>query len=77
MLVLKQAAMRAHDYTPLFKLEHMLKDVRLCIEAAGETPFEAADRAWQALSDAERLGHGEEDFAALLEAVERRAGRRL
>jgi 3-hydroxyisobutyrate dehydrogenase-like beta-hydroxyacid dehydrogenase len=38
MLALKAPAMRAHDYTTLFKLEHMLKDLRLCLqegEAAG------------------------------------------
>ena len=50
--------MREHDYTTLFKLEHMLKDVRLCLEeaqAAG-VPFPAAAararrcrrRAWAA-----------------------------
>ena len=32
MLDLKAGPMREHDYTPLFKLEHMLKDVRLCLE---------------------------------------------
>ena len=32
MLDLKAGPMRRHDYTPLFKLEHMLKDVRLCLE---------------------------------------------
>ena len=44
MLTLKAGPMRAHDYTTLFKLEHMLKDVRLCLEEA-ETdgvPFPAA-----------------------------------
>ena len=44
MLDLKAGPMRAHDYTTLFKLEHMLKDVRLCLEeaqAAG-VPFPAA-----------------------------------
>ena len=34
MLDLKAGPMRAHDYTTLFKLEHMLKDVRLCLEEA-------------------------------------------
>ena len=34
MLELKAGPMRAHDYTTLFKLEHMLKDVRLCLEEA-------------------------------------------
>ena len=32
MLELKAGPMRAHDYSTLFKLDHMLKDVRLCLE---------------------------------------------
>ena len=40
MLDLKAGPMREHDYTTLFKLEHMLKDVRLCLEEA-----QAAGRA--------------------------------
>jgi 3-hydroxyisobutyrate dehydrogenase-like beta-hydroxyacid dehydrogenase len=76
MLSLKQAPMRAHDFTPLFKLEHMLKDVRLCLDAA-EVPFDAAQAAERALAEAAALGHGGDDFAALLAAVEDRAGRRL
>ncbi|MGI8802584.1 MAG: NAD(P)-dependent oxidoreductase [Solirubrobacteraceae bacterium] len=73
MLALKQSAMRAHDFAPLFKLDHMLKDVRLCLAAAG-VPFEAADAAAQALEEAAALGHGDDDFAAMLAAVEHRAG---
>src|SRR5439155_15312853 len=44
MLALKAGPMRAHDYTTLFKLEHMLKDVRLCLEEAEAdgAPFPAA-----------------------------------
>ena len=34
MLTLKAGPMRNHDYTTLFKTEHMLKDVRLCLEEA-------------------------------------------
>ena len=33
-LALKSTPMREHDYTTLFKTEHMLKDVRLCLEEA-------------------------------------------
>jgi 3-hydroxyisobutyrate dehydrogenase-like beta-hydroxyacid dehydrogenase len=79
MLTLKAAPMRAHDYSTLFKLEHMLKDVRLCLEeaqAAG-APFPAAAAARDALSAAMGRGHGQDDFAALLEAFEGYAGRRL
>src|SRR5690349_1630902 len=34
MLTLKAGPMRAHDYTTLFKTEHMLKDLRLCLDEA-------------------------------------------
>ena len=32
MLALKAGPMREHDYSTLFKLEHMLKDVKLCLD---------------------------------------------
>jgi 3-hydroxyisobutyrate dehydrogenase-like beta-hydroxyacid dehydrogenase len=76
MLSLKQAPMRAHDFKPLFKLDHMLKDVRLCLDAAA-VPFDAAQAAERALAEAAALGHGGDDFAAMLAAVEDRVGRRL
>jgi 3-hydroxyisobutyrate dehydrogenase-like beta-hydroxyacid dehydrogenase len=79
MLELKSCAMREHDYTTLFKLEHMLKDVRLCLEegqAAG-VPFVAASRARDVLVAALGRGHGDDDFAALVEALEAFAGLRL
>ena len=56
MLALKAGPMREHDYATLFKLEHMLKDVRLCLEeaqAAG-VPFPAAAAVREALDG----GHG-------------------
>jgi len=71
--------MRRHDYTTLFKTEHMLKDVRLCLgESAGaEVPFPSAERAQDALSAAVARGLGGADFSALVEAVEGFAGRRV
>lgn len=79
MLALKAPAMRSHDYTTLFKAEHMLKDVRLCLEeaqAAG-APFPAAAHSRDVLSATVGRGLGDADFAALIEAVEGLAGRRL
>jgi 3-hydroxyisobutyrate dehydrogenase-like beta-hydroxyacid dehydrogenase len=79
MLALKAGPMRRHDYTTLFKLEHMLKDVRLCLEegqAAG-VPFPAAATAREVLTAGMGRGLGEADFAALVEVVEGLAGRRL
>jgi 3-hydroxyisobutyrate dehydrogenase-like beta-hydroxyacid dehydrogenase len=79
MLDLKAGPMRAHDYTTLFKLEHMLKDVRLCLEegqAAG-VPFPSAAAAREVLSAGMGRGLGGADFAALIEVLEGLAGRRL
>ena len=79
MLDLKAGPMREHDYTTLFKLEHMLKDVRLCLEegqAAG-VPFPAAADVRELLTAALGRGHGDDDFVALLEALEGLAGVRL
>jgi len=76
MLALKQESMRNHDFTPMFRLAHMIKDVELCL-GASSVAFESAERALADMRAAERMGHGDEDFAALLEAVEQRAGLRL
>jgi len=79
VLSLKAGAMREHDFTTLFKLEHMLKDVRLCLEegqAAG-VPFASAAQAREVLSAGMGRGLAEADFAALVEVLEGLAGRRL
>jgi 3-hydroxyisobutyrate dehydrogenase-like beta-hydroxyacid dehydrogenase len=79
MLDLKAGPMRQHDYTTLFKLEHMLKDVRLCLDS-GQTAgvgFGAAAEAREVLSAAMGRDLGDADFAALLEVLEATAGRRL
>jgi 3-hydroxyisobutyrate dehydrogenase-like beta-hydroxyacid dehydrogenase len=79
MLDLKAHPMREHDFTTLFKLEHMLKDVRLCLEegeAAG-APFPFAALTREILSASMGLGHGDDDFAAMIEAIEAAAGTRL
>ncbi len=78
-LELKSGPMRGHDYTPLFKTEHMLKDVRLCLDqaqAAG-VPFPSAAHARDLLTASIGRGHGEEDYAAIIESAEGLAGRRI
>jgi 3-hydroxyisobutyrate dehydrogenase-like beta-hydroxyacid dehydrogenase len=79
MLNLKAGPMRNHDYTTLFKLEHMLKDVRLCLEEgqAHGVPFPSAAYAREILSASMGRGHADDDFAALIEALEGTAGIRL
>ncbi len=79
MLELKAAPMREHDYTTLFKLDHMIKDVRLCLDEgqAVGAPFPFAALTREILVAASGLGHGEDDFAALIEALEAAAGTKL
>lgn len=79
MLTLKADPMRRHDYTTLFKLEHMLKDVRLCLEEceAVGAPFSFAAQAKEILSAANGRGYGEADFAALIEVLESAANTKL
>ena len=62
MLELKAPAMREHDYTTLFKLEHMLKDVRLCLDhgQAVGAPFQAAALAREILTAAMGRGLGDD-----------------
>jgi 3-hydroxyisobutyrate dehydrogenase-like beta-hydroxyacid dehydrogenase len=79
MLELKAGPMRAHDYTTLFKLEHMLKDVRLCLEEGQGigAPFPTAAYTKEILTAAMGRGHGNDDFAALIEVLEGTAGTKL
>ncbi len=79
MMNLKSGPMREHDYTPLFKLDHMLKDVRLCLDQARAEgmPFPFAQETERVLATASELGFGEDDFAALIEALEAGSGYRL
>ena len=79
MLELKAQPMLDHDFAPLFKLAHMLKDVRLCLEAGSEAgvPFPAAAAAGELYTAAMARDLGDRDFAAVLEAVEGLAGARV
>jgi 3-hydroxyisobutyrate dehydrogenase-like beta-hydroxyacid dehydrogenase len=79
MLDLKHAPMRARNYTTLFKLEHMLKDLRLCLDEARAAGVrtEMIEATEAILAEANERALGDKDFAALLEVVEERAGARL
>jgi 3-hydroxyisobutyrate dehydrogenase-like beta-hydroxyacid dehydrogenase len=72
MRELKGRPMVEHDFPVLFKLEHMLKDVQLCLEesrgAGASFPFAAL--AGELYSAGVGRGLGQEDFAAVLEVVE-------
>ena len=79
MRALKGKPMLEHDFTPLFKLAHMLKDVQLCLAeartAGGSFPF--AGLAAELYGAGMGRGLGDQDFAAVLEVVEGITGTRL
>jgi 3-hydroxyisobutyrate dehydrogenase-like beta-hydroxyacid dehydrogenase len=72
VLGLKGKPMFERDFTPLFKLEHMLKDVRHCLDEAHALGVELRLGAFvePLFTTAAELGHGEEDFAAVIRALE-------
>ncbi len=78
-LSLKGRAMQGHDYSPLFKTAHMLKDVRLCLQEAEDlgAPFPSAAHARDLLAATMARGHEDQDYSAMIEAVEGLADRRL
>jgi 3-hydroxyisobutyrate dehydrogenase len=75
MLELKAGPMVEHDFDPLFRLDHMLKDVRHCLNEAKAlgidlTLAQTAERLYAAAAEA---GHGDDDFAAVVTAAEKTA----
>jgi 3-hydroxyisobutyrate dehydrogenase-like beta-hydroxyacid dehydrogenase len=72
MLQIKSKPMIEHDFEPLFRLDHMLKDVRLCLEASGElgTQTPVAEAARTLYEKASANGLGDDDFASVIESVE-------
>ena len=72
MLDLKAGPMVEHDFEPLFKLAHMLKDVRHCMAEAERlgARMKLGAVAESDYSRADRKGLGEQDFAAVVEVVE-------
>jgi 3-hydroxyisobutyrate dehydrogenase-like beta-hydroxyacid dehydrogenase len=76
MLDLKAGPMLEHDFDPLFKLAHMLKDVRHCMAEAERlgARMSLGAAAEADYSRADRKGLGEQDFAAVVEVVEEQSG---
>jgi 3-hydroxyisobutyrate dehydrogenase-like beta-hydroxyacid dehydrogenase len=73
MLELKAGPMREGDFEPLFKLEHMLKDVRHFLSEARDLglDLEVAGSAETRYALAEAEGLGGKDFAAVISAIRR------
>jgi 3-hydroxyisobutyrate dehydrogenase len=72
MLQIKAKPMIEHDFTPLFRLDHMLKDVRLCLETIDELGTQApvAAAARELYEKGSANGRGDDDFGSVIESVE-------
>src|ERR1700710_1662904 len=79
MRALRGKPMLEHDFTPLFKLAHMLKDVQLCLAEARTAGGSFAFAGLAAGLYGARMGRGlgDQDFAAVLEVIEGLNGARL
>ena len=78
-LAINGTQMREHDYSPRFKLAHMLKDVTLCLQEGRrlELPFPSGAFTHEVLLAAVGHGHGEKDTSAVIEALQAFAGEQL
>jgi 3-hydroxyisobutyrate dehydrogenase-like beta-hydroxyacid dehydrogenase len=72
MVELKARPMLERDFEPLFKLEHMLKDVRHCLAEAEALRVDLglARTAERSYAEAAGRGLGGSDFAAVIEVAE-------
>jgi 3-hydroxyisobutyrate dehydrogenase-like beta-hydroxyacid dehydrogenase len=76
MLELKARPMLEREFEPLFKLGHMLKDLRHCLTAAASEGVHPslAQAAAALYAEAEEASMADSDFAAVIAAVEQRTG---
>ena len=76
MREIKAGPMIEGDYDPLFKLEHMLKDVRYFLAESREMGVSTgvAETASGLYEEADSEGYGESDFAAVIEAIVTKSG---
>jgi 3-hydroxyisobutyrate dehydrogenase-like beta-hydroxyacid dehydrogenase len=69
----KGDAMLRRDFSPRFMVTHMYKDVNLILDAAraAGVPLLPVEAIRQLYSDAKSLGHGKEDYSAVIKVLER------
>ncbi len=76
MAAIKSGPMIEADYEPLFKLEHMLKDVHYFLAESREmgVATDVAGAAAELYESAASEGYGQSDFAAVIEAIVTKSG---
>jgi glyoxylate/succinic semialdehyde reductase len=66
---LKEAKLRAGDFSPQFSVKHMHKDLRLAAQTPAAEHFSGLRAVRETLRAAEAGGLGDEDFSALIRVV--------
>ncbi|MDB5899116.1 MAG: NAD-binding of NADP-dependent 3-hydroxyisobutyrate dehydrogenase family protein [Ramlibacter sp.] len=76
ILKAKAVQLSQRDFTPTFTVEQMMKDLGLILQAAATShvPLPQTAATLQLMHAAVAQGHGQEDYAAIIKAVERAAG---
>jgi 3-hydroxyisobutyrate dehydrogenase-like beta-hydroxyacid dehydrogenase len=76
MLELKEGPMRSGDFEPLFRLAHMLKDLRHTLEEAERlgARVDLGRGVERLYAEAQAAGLGDADFAAVYRVVDREDG---
>jgi 3-hydroxyisobutyrate dehydrogenase-like beta-hydroxyacid dehydrogenase len=67
---LKEPKLRAADYSPQFSTKHMLKDLRLALETAGELPLVGVPAAVGLYEKGVEAGDADDDFIGLVRQLE-------
>lgn len=66
---MKEPKLRQGDFSPQFSVKHMLKDVRLAAELAGQGALPLANGVREQLKKAADAGFSEEDMSALIKVL--------
>lgn len=71
---LKEPVLRANDFSPMFSVKHMHKDMRLASGMAEASDCVMLKTVTKRLAAAESAGFADEDFAALAKLLNRESG---
>jgi 3-hydroxyisobutyrate dehydrogenase len=76
ILKAKAVQLAQRDFTPTFTVEQMMKDLGLILDAAADAhvPLPQTAATLQLMHAAVAQGHGQEDYAAIIKAVETASG---
>jgi 3-hydroxyisobutyrate dehydrogenase-like beta-hydroxyacid dehydrogenase len=63
---MKEAKLKAGDFSPQFSIKHMDKDLRLALESAGPLALPQLTQVKSRFEECIRRGYGEDDYSAII-----------